>query len=118
MPTPPAPTEAGRLLKVLLVGEESAGAQTLKLLARSGHRVAGVLATPQQPVWQLAQQMGYRTWPAAAVKDASFADVIRLNRLTCCSTFIRSSSSRQPLCKRRATAVSICIRGRCRNTLA
>jgi methionyl-tRNA formyltransferase len=81
MPTPPAPTEAGHLLKVLLVGEESAGVQTLKLLARSEHRVAGVLATPQQPVWQLAQQMGYRTWPAATVKDASFADVILAERV-------------------------------------
>jgi UDP-4-amino-4-deoxy-L-arabinose formyltransferase/UDP-glucuronic acid dehydrogenase (UDP-4-keto-hexauronic acid decarboxylating) len=78
---PSVSNEAGRLLNVLLVGEESAGAQTLKLLARSGHRVVGVLAKPQHPVWQLAQNMGYRTWPAAAVKEASFADVIRVEQV-------------------------------------
>ncbi|MBI3758424.1 MAG: hypothetical protein HY269_01560 [Deltaproteobacteria bacterium] len=81
MPAPPSDNTAS--LNVVLVGEESAGAQTLKLLAQSQHRVAGVLAAPPQPargsatVWQLAGQLGYRRWPAELVKDAAFAEVLR-----------------------------------------
>ena len=85
MPAPPR--DNGSELNVLLVGEESAGAQTLKLLAQRGHRVVGVLAAPPQQargnatVWQLAQQMGFRTWPAELVKDPAFADALRAERV-------------------------------------
>ncbi|NOT64260.1 MAG: hypothetical protein HOP19_28930 [Acidobacteria bacterium] len=70
-------------LNVLLVGEESAVAQTLKRLAASQHRIVGVLASPDKAanagasVWQLAQQLGYRTWTARTVKDPAFAEVMR-----------------------------------------
>jgi methionyl-tRNA formyltransferase len=74
-------------LNVLLVGEESAGTQTLKLLASSSHRLVGVLASPTRKsaggltVWQLADKMGYRTWPAESVKDADFAGVVRSEKV-------------------------------------
>jgi methionyl-tRNA formyltransferase len=77
----------GDSLNVLLVGEESAGAQTLKLLAQSQHRVVGVLAAPPQQaqgsatVWRLAEQMGHRIWPAESVKEAAFAEVLRAERV-------------------------------------
>jgi len=70
-------------LNVLLVGEESAGAQTLKLLANSSHRLVGVLASPTRKaiggmtVWQHAEKLGCRTWPAEMVKDSGFAEVVR-----------------------------------------
>jgi UDP-4-amino-4-deoxy-L-arabinose formyltransferase/UDP-glucuronic acid dehydrogenase (UDP-4-keto-hexauronic acid decarboxylating) len=70
-------------VNILLVGEESAGAQTLKLLANSAHRLVGVMASPARKlaggmtVWQHAEKMGFRTWPAEFVKDSSFAEVIR-----------------------------------------
>ena len=69
-------------MNVLLVGEESAGAQTLKLLAGGSHRLVGVMASPTRnavgglTVWQYAEKLGCRTWPAESVKDPAFADVI------------------------------------------
>ncbi|HKQ75613.1 MAG TPA: formyltransferase family protein [Blastocatellia bacterium] len=70
-------------MNILLVGEESAGAQTLKLLANSDHRLVGVMASPTRKavggmtVWQHAEKLGCRTWPAESVKDPAFAEVIR-----------------------------------------
>jgi len=74
-------------LNVLLVGEESAGMQTLKLLASSDHNLVGVMASPTRKspggmtVWQLAEKMGCRAWPAELVKDPKFADVIRVEKV-------------------------------------
>ncbi len=74
-------------MKVLLVGEESAGMQTLKLLASSDHNLVGVMASPTRKapggmtVWQLAEKMGCRAWPAELVKDPNFADVIRAEQV-------------------------------------
>jgi len=74
-------------LNVLLVGEESAGMQTLKVLANSDHNLVGVMASPTRKspggmtVWQLAEKMGCRAWPAELVKDPKFADVIRAERV-------------------------------------
>ncbi len=70
-------------MNVLLVGEESAGAQTLRLLAESNHRLVGVMASPTRKavggmtVWQRAEKLGCRVWPAELVKDPAFAEVIR-----------------------------------------
>ncbi len=69
-------------MNILLVGEESAGTQTLKLLANSGHNLVGVMASPTRQatggmtLWQLAEKQGCRTWPAELVKDPKFAEVI------------------------------------------
>jgi UDP-4-amino-4-deoxy-L-arabinose formyltransferase/UDP-glucuronic acid dehydrogenase (UDP-4-keto-hexauronic acid decarboxylating) len=74
-------------LNVLLVGEESAGAQTLKLLAQGPHTLVGVMASSSRKqaggmtVWQLAEKMGVRRWPAELVKDPNFAEVIRAEKV-------------------------------------
>jgi methionyl-tRNA formyltransferase len=74
-------------LNVLLIGEESAGAQTLKLMANGPHNLVGVMASSSRKatggmtVWQLAEKMGIRTWPAELVKDPNFADVIRTEKV-------------------------------------
>jgi len=70
-------------MNVILVGEESAGIQTLKSLARSGHRIVAVMASPTKKslssstLWQVAERMGYPAWPASLVKDPAFAGRIR-----------------------------------------
>jgi len=70
-------------MKVVLVGEESAGLQVLRAVAESKHELAAVLATPPGPqsagfnLWTVAQKMGYETLPAGQVKKAEFADQLR-----------------------------------------
>jgi UDP-4-amino-4-deoxy-L-arabinose formyltransferase/UDP-glucuronic acid dehydrogenase (UDP-4-keto-hexauronic acid decarboxylating) len=70
------------ILNVLLVGEESAGAQVLKLLASGPHRLVGVVAASGKntswglTVHQLAEQMGIRTWPTTILKDPDFARLL------------------------------------------
>jgi UDP-4-amino-4-deoxy-L-arabinose formyltransferase/UDP-glucuronic acid dehydrogenase (UDP-4-keto-hexauronic acid decarboxylating) len=70
-------------MNVLLVGEESAGIQTLNALTRSDHRIVAVMASPTKKslsgstLWQVAEQLGQPTWPAALVKDPAFAGRIR-----------------------------------------
>jgi methionyl-tRNA formyltransferase len=70
-------------VNILLVGEESAGAQALRLVAGSGHRLVGVMASPTRTsnaggtVWQLATEFNVPRWPAERVREPDFADVIR-----------------------------------------
>jgi methionyl-tRNA formyltransferase len=70
-------------MNVLLVGEESAGIQTLKALTRSDHRIVAVMASPAKKslssstLWQVAERIGLPTWPASLVKDPAFAGRIR-----------------------------------------
>jgi methionyl-tRNA formyltransferase len=70
-------------MNVLLVGEESAGVQTLKALGRSDHRIVAVMAEPAKKslssstLWQVAERIGLPTWPASQVKDPAFAARIR-----------------------------------------
>ena len=70
-------------MNVILVGEESAGIQTLKALARSDHRIVAVMASPTKKslssstLWRVAEQIGLPTWPASLVKDPAFAGRIR-----------------------------------------
>jgi len=65
-------------MNVLLIGEESAGIQTLKALARSDHRIVAVMASPAKKslssstLWQVAERIGLPTWPASHVKDPAF----------------------------------------------
>jgi methionyl-tRNA formyltransferase len=72
-------------LKVLLVGEESAGIQTLKLVERKGHDVVAVItsapaaaANQATSLHDVATKLGYRIWPPYLVKNAAFADTIRV----------------------------------------
>jgi methionyl-tRNA formyltransferase len=66
-------------LRVLLIGEDGAGIQTLLMLAETTHTVVGVMASPTKSsalassLWRVACARGYHTWPAELVKDATFA---------------------------------------------
>jgi methionyl-tRNA formyltransferase len=74
-------------MNILLVGEESAGIQTLKALAQSQHHLVAVMASPTRrstigaTMWQVAQRLGYPTWPAQRVKDPALAQEIRQARV-------------------------------------
>jgi len=76
-----AALNARRCLNIALVAEEGAGLRTLKALDESGHRVAMVLTSPPgEPgsiVWTYAERRGHALFPASAVKDAAFADIVR-----------------------------------------
>jgi methionyl-tRNA formyltransferase len=72
-------------LKVVLVGEESAGIQTLRLVGRKGHEVVAVITSAAAATGNrgtslndVATKLGYRIWPPRLVKDAAFADTIRV----------------------------------------
>ncbi len=70
-------------MNILLVGEEAAGAQTLKTLLTTPHRLVAVLASETKAavgnwnLWTIAQKLGCTTWPAKLVKDPTFADRMR-----------------------------------------
>jgi UDP-4-amino-4-deoxy-L-arabinose formyltransferase/UDP-glucuronic acid dehydrogenase (UDP-4-keto-hexauronic acid decarboxylating) len=71
-----------RPLRVLLAGEEAAGAQTLRLLHETGQQVVAVLTGRAGerlvgPLASLAEAWGYRLWPARRVRSAAFADEVR-----------------------------------------
>ncbi len=66
-------------LRLLLIGEESAGAQVLKALAGSRHRVLAVMTSAEPhgantSLAAVAGRLGCPARPAAQVKDPSFAD--------------------------------------------
>jgi len=84
--TPMAPRKVGsvaRPLNILVVGEESAGMELVRTLARGTHRVVGVLTSPEVPggkigsLWGAAQKLGLPTLPAKRVKESALADEIR-----------------------------------------
>lgn len=71
-----------RLLTVLLVAEEAAGIKTLRLLADSGHRIAGVMTAPPTrgggaTVGGVAEGLGLPVLPSAEVRNPSLAGWIR-----------------------------------------
>jgi methionyl-tRNA formyltransferase len=72
-----------RRLRVLLIADEAAGVQTLRMLAGSPHEVVAVMTrgvggmTVGATVAGVASRLGYRLWPARQVKEAGFADTIR-----------------------------------------
>jgi methionyl-tRNA formyltransferase len=67
-------------LRVLLIGEQSAGIQTLRMLANTTHTVAAVMTTEPptdahngvSSLWRVAQAFGYNTWPAQLIKTPRF----------------------------------------------
>ncbi|HWR53688.1 MAG TPA: formyltransferase family protein [Bryobacteraceae bacterium] len=78
MPEPRQP----RSLRVLLVGEESAGVQTLNAVARTVHEVVAVMtsarpAAPTASLSAVAARLGIPVWSAALVQDKEFAEEIR-----------------------------------------
>jgi methionyl-tRNA formyltransferase len=70
-------------VNILLVGEESAGIQTLRALTDGGHRIVAVMASQSKKnggfanLRETAERLGYQTWPSKLVKDPRFADEVR-----------------------------------------
>ena len=67
-------------MNIILVAEESAGTQTLKVLQQSPHHIVAVLASEHQEgatVWSAATKMGITVWPVNLVKDPRFAEQVR-----------------------------------------
>jgi UDP-4-amino-4-deoxy-L-arabinose formyltransferase/UDP-glucuronic acid dehydrogenase (UDP-4-keto-hexauronic acid decarboxylating) len=85
----PASTEqaGGRSLRVLLIAEEAAGVQTLRMLAGSTHEVVAVMTRGAgmgaigATVAGVASRLGYRLWPAQRSREPGFADVIRQEKI-------------------------------------
>jgi methionyl-tRNA formyltransferase len=74
-------------LRILLLAEEAAGMQTLRLLHGTAHRVVAVMTgDAQEParratVHDLATRLGHRVWPLRLAKEAGFAETIRLEHV-------------------------------------
>jgi methionyl-tRNA formyltransferase len=72
-----------RRLRVLLVAEEAAGVQALRMLAGTRHEVVAVMtrgvgiSEVGATVAGVASRLGYQLWPARRVQESGFADVIR-----------------------------------------
>lgn len=72
-----------RRLRVVLVAEEAAGVQALRMLAGSQHEVVAVITRGAgtsevgATVAGVASRLGYRLWPARRLHEPGFADVIR-----------------------------------------
>jgi UDP-4-amino-4-deoxy-L-arabinose formyltransferase/UDP-glucuronic acid dehydrogenase (UDP-4-keto-hexauronic acid decarboxylating) len=71
-------------LKVLLLAEEAAGIQTIKLLAESPHQVVAVLTASGgsgmgsgATVSAIASRAGFPVWPLRLVREKGFAERIR-----------------------------------------
>lgn len=74
-------------MNVLVVAEESAGIQLLRLLAQTHHRIVAVLTSPSAQgdggatVRRVAERMGYATWPSKLVRDPNFARTVCSERV-------------------------------------
>ena len=70
-------------LRILLLAEEAAGIQTLRLLKETTHDVVAVLTSaPSEPgdratVHGLATRLGYPVMPLPRIQEAGFADTMR-----------------------------------------
>jgi methionyl-tRNA formyltransferase len=69
-------------LRILLIAEEAAGVQTLRMLAGSVHAVVAVItrgvgtAAVGATVAGVASRLGYPLWPVRRTQESGFADVI------------------------------------------
>jgi methionyl-tRNA formyltransferase len=70
-------------VKVLLIAEEAAGVQALRLLAGSGHEIVAVmtraigLGAVGATVAGVASRLGYPLWPSRRTQESGFPEVIR-----------------------------------------
>jgi methionyl-tRNA formyltransferase len=71
-------------MNIVLAAQEMAGLQVLKELARSNHRVVAVLTEPPRSsqesrasLWNVASDLGFKTWPAQMVKDPALGETLR-----------------------------------------
>ena len=73
----------GSSLRILLIAEDAAGVQTLRMLAGSPHQVVAVMTrgvggmSLGATVAGVASRLGYPLWPAHQAKDSAFADTVR-----------------------------------------
>jgi methionyl-tRNA formyltransferase len=76
-----------RGLRILLIAEEAAGVQTLRMLAGTVHEVIAVMtrAGGAEPavatVAGIASRMGYLLWPARRTQESDFAEVVRQQKV-------------------------------------
>src|SRR5882724_2575863 len=76
-----------RKLRILMIGEESAGVQALNVAAQPQHEVVAVMTSTASTARRntslatVAQHYGYEIWPAKLVKDPAFADKVRSARV-------------------------------------
>jgi UDP-4-amino-4-deoxy-L-arabinose formyltransferase/UDP-glucuronic acid dehydrogenase (UDP-4-keto-hexauronic acid decarboxylating) len=75
---------ADTVMNIVLAAQEMAGLQVLKQLARSSHRVVAVLTEPPRSsqdgrasLWNVASDLGFKTWPARMVKDPALGETLR-----------------------------------------
>jgi methionyl-tRNA formyltransferase len=75
-------------LRVLLICEESAGAQVLNAVAHTrGSRIVAVMTSPETmtnggvSLVRIAEEFGYDVWPARLVKDPEFAHEVTSARI-------------------------------------
>src|SRR3974390_2318198 len=74
-------------MNIVLIAEESAGIQALATLSDTNHCIVAVLASPMKSrvprasVFLAAKKCGLPVWPAELVKDASFAERLRAERV-------------------------------------
>jgi methionyl-tRNA formyltransferase len=72
----------GRRVNVLVVAEESAGIQVVRMLAATEHRIVGVLTAPPTrgggaTVGEVASGLGLEVLPSERVRDPAFAAWVR-----------------------------------------
>jgi methionyl-tRNA formyltransferase len=76
-----------RRLRVLLIAEETAGVETLRMLAGTSHDIVAVMTRGVgggalgATVAGVASRLGYRLWPARQSLDNGFAELIRQERI-------------------------------------
>jgi methionyl-tRNA formyltransferase len=81
-----APVTVTRL-RILLMAEEAAGVQTLRMLAGSIHEVVAVMTrggatgAVGATVAGVASRLGYQLWPARRSQESGFGEVIRGERV-------------------------------------
>lgn len=74
-------------LRILLVAEEAAGVQTLRMLAGSVHEVVAVVTrgggsgAVGATVAGVASRLGYKLWPARRCQESGFAEALREDRV-------------------------------------
>jgi methionyl-tRNA formyltransferase len=76
-----------RGLRILLIAEDAAGVETLRMLAGSVHEVVAIItrgveiAAVGATVAGVASRLGYPLWPARVTQERGFADLIRQQRV-------------------------------------
>src|SRR3982751_78292 len=76
-----------RGLRVLLIAEDAAGAETLRMLAGGVHEVVAVVtrgvgaAAAGATVAGVASRLGYPIWPPRRTQDEEFAQEVRRQRI-------------------------------------